>query len=201
MKKALLLLAASIWLSGCALTTDTIDLSYDPQAGVAPLSGADAVVVSVNVNDQRLEKTNKVSSKKNGFGMEMAPILANENVTVTLRKAIELELRSRGFKVDDQAVVSIIADMTRFWNDHKTGFFAGDSIADLTMSVSVKNKAGNVVYTRHIAAQGIEPNIQLMTGENARLALDKALANGMRQLFDDRAFISALIDISKKGPS
>lgn len=201
MKNAVLLLVASLWLSGCALTTDRIDLSYTPQAGTVALPGANDVIVSVGVNDLRQEKSNRVSSKKNGFGMEMAPILANEDVTVTIRRAIEVELRSRGFKVGDQALVSIIADMTRFWNDHKTGFFAGDSVADLNMSISVKNKAGNVLYSRQIVAQGVEANIQLMTGENARLALDKALENGIRQLFDDRAFISALIELSKKGPS
>jgi len=198
MKKVFVILAVSVWLSGCALTTDRIDLSYSPQTGVSVIPGANDVVVNVNVNDQRQEKSTKVSSKKNGFGMEMAPILANEEVTVTLRRAIEQELQSRGFKIGNQALVSIVADLTRFWNDHKTGFFAGDSVADLTMSISVKNRSGNISYSRHIVTQGIEPNIQLMTGENARLALNKALESGLKLLFEDPAFISALIEASGK---
>ena len=199
MKNAFWLVVVSALLSGCAITTDKIDLSYVPQAGVAAIPGAKDVVVSVNVNDQRQEKSKKVSCKKNGFGMEMAPILANEDVTITLKKAIEKELQSRGFKVGNQAVVSIVADLTRFWNDHKTGFFSGDSIADLNMSISVKNKSGNIFYSRNIVTQGVEQNIQLMTGENARLALDKALQSGMKLLFKDPAFTTALIDVSKKG--
>lgn len=201
MKNALLFVVVSVWLSGCALTTDMIDLSYAPQPGVSAIPGANDVVVSVNVNDQRQEKSNKVSCKKNGFGMEMAPILANEEVTVTFRRAIELELQSRGFKIGSQALVSIVADLTRFWNDHKTGIFSGDSVADLNMNISVKNKRGDVIYSRHITTQGVEPNIQLMTGENARLALDKALENGMKLLFEDSAFIAALIEVSKKSSS
>jgi uncharacterized lipoprotein len=189
------------WLSGGALTTDRIDLSYAPQTGVSAILGANDVVVSVNVNDLRQEKSTKVSSKKNGFGMEMAPILANEELTVTFRKAIELELQARGFKVGDQALVSIVADLARFWNDHKTGLFAGDSVADLNMSITVKNKSGNVSYSRNIVTQGIEPNIQLMSGENARLALDKALASGMKLLFEDQAFLAALMEVSKKSAS
>jgi uncharacterized lipoprotein len=199
MKNVFFVLVASVLMSGCALTTDRIDLSYTPQIGVTEVMGAKDVVVSVHINDQRQEKSNKVSCKKNGFGVEMAPILANEEVTVTLRRAIEQELQLRGFKIGNQALVSIIADLTRFWNDHKTGFFAGDSVADLNMSVLVKNKNGSILYSRQIVSQGVEENIQLMTGDNARLALDKALAGGMQKLFEDPAFISALIEVSKKG--
>jgi uncharacterized lipoprotein YajG len=154
--------------------------------------------VSVQVSDQRQEKSNKVSSKKNGFGMETAPILANEDVTVTLRRAIEQELQSRGFSIGNEAFVSILADLTRFWNDHKTGFFSGDAVADLNMSILVKSKDGNLLYSRQILSQGVEPNTQLMTGNNARLALNRAIENGMKLLFEDHAFIAALIDVSVK---
>lgn len=201
MKKVILLLVVSAWLSGCALTTDKINLSYVPQTGVSEIPSAKDVIVAVDINDQRQDKSNKVSCKKNGFGMEMAPILANEDVVVTLRRAIEQELQARGFKIGSQALVSITADLTRFWNDHKTGIFSGDSVADLNMSILVKSKNGNILYSRQIVAQGIEPNIQLMTGENARLALDRALANGLKLLFDDSAFLSALIEVSKKSAS
>jgi uncharacterized lipoprotein YajG len=193
MKKVLLVAVLSFWLAGCALTEERIDLTYALQPGVSAIPGANNVLVSVQVNDQRQEKSNKVSSKKNGFGMEMAPILANGDVTVTIRRAIEQELQSRGFSISNEAIVLIIADLTRFWNDHKIGFFAGDSVADLNMSISVKNNNGNLIYSRHITAQGVEPNIQLMGGNNARLALNRAIENGMKLLFEDQAFIAALM--------
>lgn len=201
MKRALLLIVVSLWLSGCALTTEQIDLSYSSQSGVSTIPGAKAVIVSVQVNDQRQEKSNKVSCKKNGFGMEMAPIIANEDVTVTIRHAMEQELRARGFSIGNHAVVSILADLIRFWNDHKTGFFSGDAIADLNMTVSVKNKRGDILYSRQVVTQGVEPSTQLMNGNNARLALDRALENGMKLLFEDKAFIAALIKTSKKSTS
>lgn len=199
MNKRILVIAscvAVISLSGCALTTDRIDLQYKQQQGVSQTPGANNVSVNVQVADQRQEKS-KVSSKKNGFGMEMAPILATEDVTVTIRKAIEQELRSRGFQLaSDTALVQIAADLTRFYNDHKLGFFAGDAVADLNMSVTLKSKKGDLLYSRQIVAQGIEPNTQLMSGENARLALNRALENGMKSLFEDRAFLSALMATS-----
>lgn len=198
MKKLVLLVyVISTLLTGCALTTDHIDLVYVPQLGVSQLIDAASILVGVQVNDQRQDKSNRVSSKKNGYGMEMAPILANEDVTITIRRAIEQELQARGFVISNKALVSIIVDLSRFWNDHKMGFFAGDAIADLNMSVIVKNNNGNLLYNRIIQAQGIEPNTQLATGNNARAALNKALENGIKLLFEDRAFISSLLEAKK----
>jgi uncharacterized lipoprotein len=180
-------------LSGCALTTEQIELGYTRQAGVSKVAGADSVSVNVQVADQRLDKS-KVSSKKNGYGMEMAPITAAEDVAVTIRKAIEQELQARGFQLgSDAALVKIAADITRFYNDHKTGFFSGDAVADLNLSVTVKSKNGELLFSKQIIAQGMEPNTQLMNGNNAKLALDRALENGMKILFSDQAFVAALI--------
>lgn len=200
MKKALLVLVLSAGVSGCAFTTENIDLSYAPQPGVAKIAEANNVIVSVQVDDQRQDKSNRVSSKKNGFGMETAPILANEDVTVTVRRAIEQELQSRGFSIGNGSVVTILAELTRFWNDHKVGFFSIDAIAELNMNVLVKDKSGTILYSRTIQAQGIEPNNQLSNGNNARLALNKALEKGMKLLFEDGTFISALIHDARKSP-
>jgi hypothetical protein len=41
-----------------------------------------------------------------------------------------------------------------------------------------------------------EANTQLATGNNARIALDRALENGMKMLFDDPGFLSALLAAS-----
>jgi len=185
-------LSAGLLLGGCALTTDRIDLSYSVPAGVAPVNGASAITVAVEVSDQRADKT-KVSSKKNGFGMEMAPILANEDVALTVRRAIEQNLSARGFRTGAAgASVKVDAGLTRFYNDHKLGFFAGDAVAELNMNVSVRGRDGSVIYARQVVAQGTEPNTQLATGENARLALNRALESGMKQLFEDRVFLDAL---------
>lgn len=180
-------------LEGCALTTERIELLYNPQPGVTPLPGAKDVSVNVRVADQRQDKS-KVSSKKNGFGIEMAPILASEDVAVTVRRAMEQELRARGFQLGTtDTLVQIEADLIRFYNDHKAGFFSGDAVADLNMSILVKSRSGGMLFSKQIAAQGIEPNTMLMTGENAKLALNRALENGMKILFDDQTFLSALV--------
>lgn len=196
MKAKVLALACCVavaGLSGCALTTEQVELNYVQQAGVARIAGAENVSVNVQVTDQRLDKS-KVSSKKNGYGMEMAPITAAEDVAVTVRKAIEKELQTRGFQLGPEAaLVRIAADLTRFYNDHKTGFFAGDAVADLNMSIIVKSNSGALLYSRQIVAQGMEKNTQLASGNNAKIALERALENGMKMLFEDRSFVSALV--------
>ena len=200
MRFLLIAVAMTLALSGCALTTEQIELHYNPQQEVAPVPGANNVSVNVQVTDQRQDKS-KVSSKKNGYGMEMAAITAVEDVAVTIRQAIEQELRIRGFQLaSTDALVQIAADITRFYNDHKTGFFSGDAIADLNMSVTVKSKGGNLLYSRQIVAQGIEEHTQLATGNNARLALDKALQNGMKMLFEDQKFLATLVGPSTSQP-
>ena len=197
MKKLLFLLVASLWLSGCAAMTETIELSYNSHLDITKAPRASDVVVSVKANDQRQDIDNIVSWKKNLFGMKLAPIMTGELVTVTLRRAIEQELRSRGFTIGSEASVFIVADLTKFWNDFKFGFFAGDSSAELSMTISVQDKNENVLYSKYILAEGTEENIQLMNGKNARLALEKALANGVKLLFGDPAFMPALLGSSK----
>jgi len=185
-------LAVVAFVSGCALTTERIDIGYTPQAAPSAVPGASDVTVSVDVIDDRPDRS-RVSSKKNGYGMEMAPILANEDVAVTVRKAIETELAHRGFTLSaTPALVQVSGDLTRFYNDHKMGFFAGDAVADFNLSVRVKSKDGEVLYDRQIVTQGIEPMTQLATGNNARIALEKALQDGMAKLFGDAQFLAAL---------
>lgn len=61
------------------------------------------------------------------------------------------------------------------------------------MGVTVKGQKGTQRYLRQIVAQGIEPNILLASGDNAKIALDRALEKGVRMLFEDKEFLSALV--------
>jgi uncharacterized lipoprotein YajG len=193
MKSALLGTVLSLWLAGCALTNEHINLAYAPLPGVSAIPGANRVMVSVQVDDGRFAKGPLVGFKKNGYGEERGGIFANDEVPVTLRRAIEQELQSRGFAISRDATVSIVAEVTRFWNDHQQGVFSGSAVADLHMSVTVKNKDGHLLCFRQVAVQGVESGTQLANGENARLALNKAMENGMKSLFEDQEFLAALL--------
>jgi len=181
-----------ISLSGCALTTESVDIKYISQSNIVSIPDAKQVTINVRVHDIRLDKS-KISSKKNGYGMETAPILANDKVEVTVTHAIEKELISRGFRLSSNAQVHINADISQFYADHKMGFLSGDTIADFDMITVVQTNTGQQVYSKRIKVQGIEKDIQLMDGENAALALNLALKSGIKMLFDDSRFIASLM--------
>lgn len=189
---------STVGLSGCALTTEQIDLTYVPTEDVQVIQEAEGKAVFVQVNDSRMEKP-QVSAKKNGFGMELGKIRPKEDVAITLRRAVEQELIARGFSISDKMPrVLLSVDITRFWNDFKSGFWAGDAVADLTMSVHAQSEPGTILYSRNLIVQGIEENIQLATGSNAKLALDRALQKGVRMLFDDEQFLAALLNVDQR---
>ncbi|KJR42326.1 lipoprotein [Candidatus Magnetoovum chiemensis] len=122
--------------------------------------------------------------------MEMAPIVAENDIVKTLKEAIEAELLSRGFKAG--SMVKVYAELQKFYNDFRTGFFSGSALAEVTMNVQIKKKDNTIIYSKLISAEGANPEIMLSSGENAKIALDKALKNVVAKLFEDKSFIEAV---------
>jgi uncharacterized lipoprotein len=111
-----------------------------------------------------------------------------------VKHAIEQELHARGFQSGTDATVSIDVDMTKFYNKFDVGFASATATADLNMDVVVKSKMGETLYSKEMSAQGYLPKRAMLTGgNNARITLDQALSNAMKTLFDDKAFIAALL--------
>jgi len=186
------------WLgSGCIHITDEIDLAYEPRGGREVLSGAAAIPVQIQIMDQRPVQTD-VGKVINGFGGEIGEILSNQDVSTYIGGILRTELDARGFGTGDQ--VKVDGKLTTFYNRFKMGFWAGDSIADFALDVSVRQSDGTVLYSRNFTAQGIEPNIQVARGHNAKAALEKAAWNGVNELFQDPKFIAALYQAAGKEP-
>jgi uncharacterized lipoprotein YajG len=180
--------------SGCALTVDRVQLDYVPQVGVQLIDSDGAITVAVAVDDVRSRK-DRVSSKKNGYGMEMAAIESISDVAELVRQAVSTELAARGFQVAESREV-VKVEVQKFYCDFKIGFFAGDAVAEVTLNAQVQRPDGLIAYSRVIAGEGLEPNIQLCNGTNAKAALDRALQDAMTKLFGDPAFLEA---VSKSG--
>jgi uncharacterized lipoprotein YajG len=62
------------------------------------VSGAQQVAVRVVVRDMRRDRA-RVSVKKNGYGIEMAPIVSETDIAGFVRSNVALELARRGFTV------------------------------------------------------------------------------------------------------
>ena len=190
MRLMLWLILASV-VSGCALTTEPIDIPYTPSAARAPAPGATAVTVAVSASDARTSYRDRVSSKKNGFGMEMAPIVATNDIVQTVRAAVAQELHAEGFAIGPGSL-ELAVEVVKFYNDFKTGVFAGDAVADVTLNLKVLRPDRSVVFAKLYTGEGKEENIQLATGENARLALIRALGNAVQNLVGDAELTAAL---------
>jgi uncharacterized lipoprotein len=193
-------MAVLVFGSGCALTEDHIEIAYASTTPRAVVKGAEGVNVEVRVvdgrgasaDDRRPNGESKVSAKKNGYGMEMAAILATNDVPAVLKSAIASELSGRGFRIGAGSIV-VSVELGRFWNDFKIGFLTGDASAELTMNVQVKRRDGSVAFIKLVTAQGENPGIGLASGDNAKVALDAALGSAVRKLVSDAGFISALL--------
>lgn len=183
------LVIAGILMGGCALTKDAVSISYDPQKDVAKIEGAEEVNVSVEVTDIRAIK-DKVSAKKNGYGMEMAPIVAENDVAKVFEQAIKTELKARGFNSGD--AVLVVAELQKFYSDFKIGFWSGTAAAEATMNIQVKKKDGSTVFSKLVSAEGSNPGCMLASGENAKIALEDSLKSSVAKLFNDKTFYEAI---------
>lgn len=178
-------------VTGCALTVDRVKLEYQSQPNVQKIDGAGSVTVIVTVDDTRSKK-DRVSSKKNGYGMETAAIVAENDVPGLVKSAIEEELKDRGFGIGG-GPVKVNVELEKFYCDFKTGFFSGDALAEVVMNVQIKTSGGAIAFARVMSGEGKEANVQLASGSNAKLALDRALKAAMEKLFKDEAFLQALM--------
>jgi uncharacterized lipoprotein YajG len=192
MKNLLSLFAVAFLASACALTTDGIDVPYQTLGTATPVAGASMASVSVVAHDGRTVYQDRVSTKKNGYGMEMAPILANNDIPQTVGMTVEQELKAQGFQIGPgHAVLSV--DVIRIYNDFKIGFFSGDAIADVEIHVTVRDPANSIVFVADYEGAGNEADVLMASGSNARAALIKAFQNTLNTLVSDHGLQAAIL--------
>jgi len=191
--RRVILLAAIMLCSGCALTTAHIDVPYQPVAAPSPvtLPAAGGAVAQVETTDARTTNRDRVGTKKNGYGMEMAPIVASNDLPQTVSAAFRQELAARGFRIAANGAV-VHVDLVRFYNDFKSGFFSGDAVATVAFNLKVVSPGGTMTFSKYYAGNGVEPNIQIAGGDNARAALVKAFGSSVRSVMADPDFLQAL---------
>lgn len=178
-------------LSGCALMRDHITIAYNPTFyPVEEIVQVENIPVAVNVTDGR--NHNAVGCKKNGYGMEMAYIIAKNDITQVLKEAIEIELQKRGFVISKGAT-EVCIEICKFKNNFEMGFFSSDSQSESISHVIVKDQNGTVKFSKIVMGLGCEKNCFLMMGKNARLALEAALGDTVQKIVNDPIFIDSLI--------
>lgn len=198
MKRILFCIAIGFLNAACALTTDSIDVPYQPTQVFAPVAGAQNASVIVTGNDARTTYRDRVSTKKNGYGMEMAPILSTNDVAQTTALAIQQELASIGFKIGPGGA-QVAVDVVKFYNDFKSGFFAGDAAAEVDLNVKVLAPDREMVFSKYYSGVYVLQNIQLAGGDNAREALIPALGKAVDSVVSDPELQRAVLKAQKPG--
>jgi len=191
MRKLLFAIALAAMTSACALTSETIDVPYQSTAPTTPVAGAAGETVAVAATDGRTTYRDRVSSKKNGYGMEMAPIVASNDIPQTVADAIQQELTAEGYKIGP-GHAHLKVEVVKFYNDFKTGMFSGTAVANVALNVKVIGPGNQLIYAKYYDASGTDPHIMMYSGDNARVALIKAFANAVDSVVSDPALQQAL---------
>ena len=194
MKKLLLTLTPLFLFTGCALTKSHVSLEYKSPMEASTIPEAENVHTALHVTDSRNDKK-VVGHKKNGYGMQMASIHSKEDVATFLQNSITLELEKRGFQVNQTNLphLHIDIELLKFYNDYKIGYFTADANSEVIFTIKVTDKENKIAYSRNINAQGTEGYNLLMGGKNAKLSLEDAVQSALKELFEDKAFLTALL--------
>lgn len=196
MSRAILCLCASLLVSGCALSEDAIQVRYAAPEGSAVTRPSNGVAVMVVGKDGRVSRRDRVSTKKNGYGMEMAKITAANDVAAEVANAVQGELQKLGFSVGPGGA-RISVELDTFYSDFKMGLFSLDAVAELKFTLVAYAVDGSIIYTKSYQATGTNPNILLAEGAQAKVALDAALREAVQQVAYDRTLHSLLLSAGK----
>ncbi|WP_298645378.1 YajG family lipoprotein [uncultured Tistrella sp.] len=192
MKKLITVALGLLMLSACAFTEDSIPVHYTAPANLELVQGASDVTLEVVGQDGRVANRDRISSKKNGYGMETARILAANDVVAEVANAVRTELQSLGFTIGEGGIHVVIETQT-FYNDFKTGFWSGDAVAEVAFMLTATKPDGTLVYSRAYRAVGMNKDIMMASAENAAPALEEALREAVRQVVQDKALHAALL--------
>jgi uncharacterized lipoprotein YajG len=175
---------------GCAFTTETIHIEYPAPVSVEKVKGAEGIRVKVDVQDLRPAKTREVAKKINGFGQETAPILNDEDVQVLVKRALETELKARGYSLED-GQVPVVLELTTFIHHYNSGFFSGDSKAEVSFVIRIRDARGLEIYNATFM-DAFQHAAGYFGGGNVKQAYEQALPGALRKLMDRPAFHEAL---------
>lgn len=204
MKKEMLrtvaFLAIVVGAGACALSEDKVAIDYIPPDAPAPVTGAPAVTLEVKGADERAQYRDRVSVKKNGYGMEMARIVATNDVVDLVRSAVEQGLKAEGFAIGSGGL-TVSIELQNYYNNFRAGLATGMAVSEVAFALKVRNPAGTLVYSQFYSATNTNDGIFLASGANAKASLEKATTLAIKQVLDDKALQEALIATSVRKPA
>jgi uncharacterized lipoprotein len=177
-----------------------VEIRYGAPAAAAAVQGASRVGVAVAAMDARATNRDRISVKKNGYGMEMARIVAANDVVAEVERGVAAELAARGFRTDG-ADARLELEVLRIYNDFKVGFWSGSAEGEAMLNARVLSRDGQVVYAKTYTARFVNQPIMVMLGDNARLAIEGAIRQLVQDMMRDQALMAALASQAPTQPA
>ena len=175
-------------LSGCLLSPLSVPVTYQPAPNTAPVPGASSVHVYVVGEDQRADKSSVGQ-------YQQQPIVTSNNVIDTAHDAVQTELQARGFVIDKgPGGTEVRVQVVNLTGHFFSTLFYSSYTAELIMHVEVVRPDKVVVYSQSFdVTDTYHPSAFCSVSDDVGAALSGALKKGVTQLFDDPAFMHALL--------
>jgi uncharacterized lipoprotein YajG len=185
------MVAAAVMASLVACKTfddEAVPIAYAPAAGPTLVPGAEKVTLSVSAEDRRAQK-DRIGIKSS---INQPRILADSDITQVVRGAVQGELRGEGFVIGSGGLAVTIY-LQDFYYDASWENLHGSGISTVAFALRVRDRAGATLYGRTYEAKArLDFNFDKST-EKARVGLQRALADAVRQVADDKALQAALL--------
>ncbi len=128
------------------------------------------------------------------IGPPPADYTPSEPIQATFARALEGELRARGFRVEGGADVLVRVEIRRFFSEGRRKVVGDVAAADLEMDVTVATGSGEGRYARRIVQHAEAPvGVGGLTRTGSvQTALQHAFDAGLAALLGDEGFLRAL---------
>lgn len=144
--------------------------------------------VNVVGEDQRADK-----ASVGQYGPQ--PIVPSNSVIDTARDAVQSELQARGFVIDSAPASTVVrVQVLRLSGHFFSSLFFSSYTAELIMHVEVERPGKVIAYSQSFdETDTYHPSAFASVSDDFGDALSGALKQGVAKLFDDPAFMAALI--------
>jgi uncharacterized lipoprotein len=123
--------------------------------------------------------------------MEMARIVATNDVVEVVRGGVERELKAQGYAIGPGGL-TVTVELQNFYNNFRGGLVQGSAIADVAIALKVRSATGTLLYSQLYDATN-STDVMMASGTNAKESLEKALTLTTRKILEDRALQAALL--------
>jgi uncharacterized lipoprotein YajG len=184
----ILILLTITAVGGCLMAPLSVPITYQPASNVSPVPGASSVHVHVVGEDQRANTTNVGQ-------YDQQSVVTSNDVGDTARDAVQSELRARGFVIDKgPASTEVRVQVVKLNGHFFSTLFYSSYTAELIMHIEVVRPGQVIAYSQSFdETETTHPAVFGSVSKDFGDALSGALAKGVAKLFDDPAFMNALL--------